>query len=68
MLRENGTTKRLTFSIDEPTRAKLETVANDLDRSLAYVLRLAVADYVSRHEEASHGRSHLSAPGMRRTE
>jgi predicted transcriptional regulator len=36
--------------LDAQTRARLQRIANQDDRSLAYVIKKAIAEYLDRHE------------------
>ena len=37
--------------LDEPTRARLQAIADRDDRSLAYVIKKAIAEYLDREEQ-----------------
>ncbi len=46
-------TKLVKTYVDADTKAQLERIAKDMDRSVAFVLRLAVSQYVGEAVEPS---------------
>lgn len=48
-----GEAERLTVTLDAKDRASLQRVADRLDRSLAWVVRTALQDYLEQHGEVN---------------
>jgi predicted transcriptional regulator len=41
--------------LDDDTRARLDAIAKRDDRSLAYVIRKAIDEYIERHQHDANG-------------
>ena len=47
---------RLTVTLDAADRAELERLSNEIDRSLAWIVREAIKQYLARNRDAARGK------------
>ena len=53
MAKAETLTEGLRVNVDVPTREELERLAEDDDRSVAWIIRRAIADYIATRRELS---------------